>query len=77
MVIFIRRALPESDVWLKKQSESVQSGYGNLKTMLANSEFVMLFSREHQKTFFSIDSGHFWNVSLLVHILMDAWLPPK
>ena len=51
MVIFIRRALPESDVWLKKQSESVQSGFGNLKTRLANSEFVMVFSKEHQKTF--------------------------
>ena len=51
MVIFIRQKLPESDVWLKKQSEAVKSGFGSLKTRLINSEFVTLFSKEYRKTF--------------------------
>ncbi len=51
MVIIIRRKLPESDVWLKKQSETVQHGFINLKTRVANSEFLMLFSKEYRKTF--------------------------
>jgi MFS family permease len=51
MVILIRQKLPESDMWLKKQSETVQSGFRDLKTRLINSEFVTLFSKEYRKTF--------------------------
>jgi len=51
MVIIIRKELPESDVWLKKQGETVQYRFINLKTRLLNSEFIMLFSKEYRKTF--------------------------
>lgn len=51
LVIIIRKKLPESDVWLKKKVENHESGLGNLKNRLKNSEFSTLFKKEYRKTF--------------------------
>ncbi|MGZ7116670.1 MAG: MFS transporter [Methanobacterium sp.] len=51
MVIFIRRSLPESDVWLKKQSQSIKKEFKSLMNQIKESKFIMLFSREYRKTF--------------------------
>lgn len=48
MVIFIRRGLPESDLWLlKKEDEKRTSG----TIHSAISQFLVLFSREHRRMF--------------------------
>jgi MFS family permease len=48
MVIFIRRGLPESDLWLLK-TEGPKGAYDSMNSAL--SQFLALFSREHRRMF--------------------------
>jgi len=48
MVIFIRRGLPESDLWLLK-NESPKGAYDSMNSEL--SQFLALFSREYRRMF--------------------------
>ncbi|HMK54027.1 MAG TPA: MFS transporter, partial [Methanobacteriaceae archaeon] len=49
MVIFVRRGLPESDVWLLKTKEGAKMASDALNSGV--SKFLALFSREHRKMF--------------------------
>ncbi|MBI5680764.1 MAG: MFS transporter [Methanobacterium sp.] len=54
MVIFIRKKLPESDVWLKRSKSNIKhefSSFSSLKTVISKSKFMLLFSKEYRKTF--------------------------
>jgi MFS family permease len=48
MVIFIRRGLPESDLWLLKKESAKKASYAMSSAI---SQFLALFSREHRRMF--------------------------
>ena len=51
LVVFIRRSIPESDVWLSKKSDHIKSGAKSLLGKIRNSEFFLLFNREKSAFF--------------------------
>lgn len=52
LVVLIRRSIPESDVWVKKQATWVSGSVSSLSGKIRSSEFVLLFTREYRKIFF-------------------------
>lgn len=55
LVVFIRRSIPESDVWLEKQASKVKkqasTSSSDMYNRVRNSEFFLLFSKDYRRIF--------------------------
>lgn len=74
LVVYIRKRLPESDVWLERQRRAMTSKDGNrIRSLEGIRTFFLLFSKEHRVLFFKalvlaiLDMSAYW--------FTYSWLP--